>query len=368
LKAHLLFLLGFSFPMVASGTSIVSQDFNSLTWSGSSATGYTEYSVTTTGPVGLEFVNVVDSTGQWLVQNMPIYEPGLESMVIGGFVSGSSVETFQTANALVSAPVYSSSSASAYSTTGPATYMANDANGIDGAGTFSDPGAAPTPGSVTFANNNLLGFTYHLGVPDLQQGKNQCAPTSAADSLSWLNTTYNLGINQTTQQIRDTLVTDMHTTVATGTSDANFIAGKNLFDANLPIATHVIGSIGKTPNPQDIFNQLAMGQDVELSVLWSGKGGHWVDLVGMIQIDGVYGIFYNDPARISGGAGTNFSWLTNDNSTVQGFGSANTIDTTIAESVVPEPSALVLACGALLGFALMRKHDRAPGRQPAAIC
>jgi len=68
MKTRFLLLFGLSIG-VASGAAIASQSFNALTWAGSSAAGYTEYSVTTTGSIGLEFVNVVSSSGQWLVQN-----------------------------------------------------------------------------------------------------------------------------------------------------------------------------------------------------------------------------------------------------------------------------------------------------------
>ena len=366
MKVQFLFLFGLSIA-VASGATVASQSFNALTWAGTSATGYTEYSVTTAGSIGLEFVNVVDSSNQWLVQNMPLFVPGTENMVIGGFLSGSSIQTFETSTAMVSAPVFSSPSA--YST-GSATYMANDPHGITEAGTFTNPGTAPVPGSVTFANNALLGFTYHLGVPDVKQGTNECAPTSAANSLTWLNNTYNLGLNQTTQQIRDVLKDGDHmkTDPAVGTTDPNFLSGKNTYvtQKNLSINTHVIGSIGMPPDPQAVFDELAKGQDVELSVVWAGGGGHWVTLVGMIHIDGAYGIFYNNPDP--GVAGTQFSWLGDNNTSVLGFGSANTIDTTVSESV-PEPSMLAPAVGALMGLVLLHwKRDRLLKRQSGPIC
>jgi hypothetical protein len=340
---------------VAFGASINSQSFNSLTWAGTSATGYTEYSVDAVGADALDFVNVVDSSGNWLVQNLPLFTTGLFSMVIGGF-TGQPIDTFETAIPLVSAPSFASSSPHS---TGSATYMADDPSGKEGAGTFTDPGAAPAPASVVFANNAILGFVYHLGVPDLAQGRNECGPTSAANSLSWLNNTYNLGLTQTTAQIRDVLKdgTHMKTNPATGTSDPNFIAGKNQYviDKTLPIETHVIGSIGRTPDPQAVFIELAKGQDVELSVVWTGGGGHWVTLVGMIQIDGAYGIWYNDPD--DGKTQTNFSWLTNSNSRVAGFGSANRIDTTVAESV-PEPSPRLLIAVALFYLLHLRMQNR----------
>ena len=77
------FLNTLAFP-----ASIDTQSFNTLTWAGSSRTGFTEYSITASGPLGLNFINAVNSSGTWLVQNLPVYEPGTLSTVIGGFTGG----------------------------------------------------------------------------------------------------------------------------------------------------------------------------------------------------------------------------------------------------------------------------------------
>lgn len=175
-RSHLRWLVLFGFSSLCSfGSSIGTQSFNSLTWAGSTQTGYTEYSVTTVGPTGLNFVNVVDASGKWLVQNLPIYESGVMATAIGGFTGGP-VQTYQTAAPFVSAPTYNT--ATPYSS-GSATYMANNLNGVAGDGTFSDPGPAPAAGTVSFGSNAAVGFVYHLGVPDIPQGPNECIPTSA---------------------------------------------------------------------------------------------------------------------------------------------------------------------------------------------
>jgi len=109
---------------------------------------------------------------------------------------------------MVSAPAFGSPTPYA---TGSTTYMEHDANGFADLGTFHDPGAPKPPGSVSFTNNAVSGFVYHMGVPDLAQVNSQCVPTSAADSLLWMNATYHLGITDSPVGLVNTLAVFMHT-------------------------------------------------------------------------------------------------------------------------------------------------------------
>lgn len=80
-----------------------------------------------------------------------------------------------------------------------------------------------------------------------------------------------------------------------------------------------------------------------------------VSVVGALKIDGVFGIWYNNPAD---GPQTDWSWLQtlpNGDVNVLGLGTANTVEAAFAESI-PEPSPAGLLIGALVCFGLLRRH------------
>lgn len=155
-----------------------------------------------------------------------------------------------------------------------------------------------------------------------------------------------IDINMSTEEIRDILKDGEHmkTNPQTGTSDADMLAGKDAFAArfDLPIETRAIsGGIGNAPGLEEMYQALEDGSDVELSIVWldeEGKsaGGHWVTVVGMVEVQGQYGVCINDPD--DGQEQVQFHWIDQrpDGTTaLRGYGGAHYIDLTIAESVVP---------------------------------
>lgn len=361
-------------PVTAQAQVINSQGFNTILWGPSSSLeGISQYTINASAIPGQRYVNVVSNTGDWVVQNLPVGFGGSSDTV------ATNIDTSLTAGSLYqttfdTAPQNAAPSFAAgvpIATGGNVNYLSNDPNGKAGFGTFTTTGGpvGNLPGAVFAAPIN---FSYHTGVPDLAQGVNECGPTSAANSLTWLNNTYNLGLTQTTAQIRDTLkdANHMKTNPATGTEDPDFVAGKNKYvqENGLPIVTHVVGGgaalggrapgLGVAPSGANILTELQAGQDVELSVIWAAGGGHWVTLVGAINVGGAFGVWYNDPGDNI--TGTRFSWLDSvgvgGGLRVRGFGAANTVDLTIAESIAPEPSPLPLLCLGILGLALVARR------------
>jgi hypothetical protein len=345
-------LSGEAFRPVQWGPALVSSQF-------------VEYSVAVSSSGGASdqgFVNVVRDDGTWVVQNLAVgFEPGTRTMATNVdsalFASGANYLTSFSTAPQAAAPVYTPGSVHLLGAA--VSYLANNPAGRVGKGIFATPGL---PSNVALNFGPVLGISYHTGMPDLAQGPNECGPTSAANSLTWLNNTFNLGLNMNTAAIRDTLkdATHMQTDPATGTTDANFVAGKNAFVAenNLPIVTHAIGGGAGGPSIASILAEMNKGQDVELAMSWGNGGGHWVTLVGVFDL-GAFGagIAFNDPD--DGKDQTNFSWLDGDNGfSIRSYGVANggnVVDFAIAESV-PEPSTcLMLGMGALVLAVRARK-------------
>lgn len=304
----------------------------------------------------LFFLNVVRSDGTWVVQNLLVGpEPGLSQIATNIparlFESGEFYHTTFNKDYQMAAPAFVAGQAVIHMLGDPVNYLVNGGACRDGYGVFAAPGDAPLQG-VLFPPpppppNPPFKLVYRKGVPDTAQGKNECAPTSAANSLSWMEDEYDdVAIGLSTEEIRDTLKTVdyMNTSSATGTSDENFVAGKNAFaeDYGLPITTKAIpGGEGKAPGMEELFDELEKGSDVELSVVWKDKngnpaGGHWVTVVGMVEIEGQYGVYINDPDDDQ--EQTQFHWIdthADGTTSLRGYGGDHYIDLTIAESVTP---------------------------------
>lgn len=161
----------------------------------------------------------------------------------------------------------------------------------------------------------VVKFTGHRGVPDEDQGSNECAPTSAANSFEWLDNTYGLELasdRDEANEIRDILKDASHMMTNGGTTDEKMIKGKlqfiseNMLPLTVEFQDNSLGDImhagltaenkGNQSTFDFIFDQLVKGQDVELRWTWNAGSGHWVTVTGAGEILGNKVIFYNDPA------------------------------------------------------------------------
>jgi len=333
------------------------------------------------------FLNVVRDDGTWVIQNLPVgYEPGLSKIATvipaSVFQNGAAYHTtFQTDYA-TEAPPFLAGQAVIQVLGLPVNYLVNGGSCRDGFGSFTDPGAAPTFPLQFVAPPPLplppFDVTYHKDVPDLAQGPNECGPTSVANSLTWLDNEHDtVTTNMTTAGLRDTLKDGGHmmTDPNTGTSDADFLAGKQALvnELGLPIDTTAIGGgPGSLPSGDNIKKALAEGADVELSVLWAGGGGHWVTVVGAINFGQQCGVWINDPDDDEEKAQFHYLDVRADGTmSLRGYGDGNTVDLTVAEKVRP-PSLLAVLfpfCGLgsfvpmlaiPLGIFTMRRRRRRP--------
>jgi hypothetical protein len=141
------------------------------------------------------------------------------------------------------------------------------------------------------------------GVPDIPQGCNECAPTSAANSLYFLGKAHGFsdklpGSPDNPRPLIEELKKRMNWTCE-GVTAANFTKGKKNITKylKLPIETHCQGDgEGQIPTVDFICSELEKCQDVELGMAFDGGGGHMVTVVGYTKYsDGSVKLKIHDP-------------------------------------------------------------------------
>lgn len=123
----------------------------------------------------------------------------------------------------------------------------------------------------------------HLNFPNQESPVNFCVPAGVSNSLQWLNTKNNLGMQANDISI-PTLAGAFGTTPGNGTVTNTIYPNKKAYckKKKLPITTRKFSGnrIG------DIVNEIKNGQDVELMVKWKGQGGkgHCVAITGITSL------------------------------------------------------------------------------------
>ncbi len=164
--------------------------------------------------------------------------------------------------------------------------------------------------------NDLVWQHNHVNI---EQATNQCAPTSVANSFQWLENEQGVQFPHDHKSgIRDNSLVGQLDIAAgrqlhKGVNDENMLKGKlkyisdnNLQNklkvkhksrndyADLSNDTVKVGNAKSIPHKDTtlsvidwIISELKDGEDVELSISWTGGGGHYVDLIGGGYVQGV---------------------------------------------------------------------------------
>lgn len=172
-------------------------------------------------------------------------------------------------------------------------------------------GASPKPKEKVIYTQSKEFDVFHDGVPDADQGKNECVPTSVANSLRWLAKTNNFTakLPLSNKELLEELKDDFKWQEASGVVVTdNFLGGKEAFVKrhNLPLETHQVGNMFDSNFMAKIAVELQKGQDVELDLEYAKKnadgtytriGGHMVTAVGTTgRRDGTQYVDIHDPA------------------------------------------------------------------------
>jgi hypothetical protein len=155
------------------------------------------------------FINVVNSTGDWLVRNLPIddsltlsgnlYSTRFDLEVADGTVASANnyhidfSPTYATSPAAFSSPSPWAISRNDFAVggvpSGP-TWAASDEVGDSPAGHLDGPSAARQNAAGIFFLPNAVGLALKQNNhPNVQAARNQCAPAAVANSLQWLEDT-----------------------------------------------------------------------------------------------------------------------------------------------------------------------------------
>ncbi len=177
-----------------------------------------------------------------------------------------------------------------------------------GAGAAAVPAAKAGGGRITPDTKRY--DVFHGGVPDIDQGRNECVPTSAANSLIWLAKKFNFKNSLPANQadIINELKTDFKWRDTGVNVVKNFLSGKDEFVLRhkLPIKTHQVGKRYDTDIVPKIAEELRKGQDVEIEikyVYFRGPhytnpvyaGGHMVTVVGAFSFGSKKYLDFHDP-------------------------------------------------------------------------
>jgi len=224
-----------------------------------------------------------------------------------------------------------------------------------------------------------------------------CGPTSVYNSFVYLES-LDPGIagdltGSGAASTINTLATDMNLVPNSGISAAGLVNGTNQYisDAGLSNVITTASQIGSANiTAQFIYDQLAMGEDVELGFTWNGaSGGHVIALTGMSDFDTVANtamVTFLDPwgngtaaedtntdpttGDLEGTPATpgttaaaetgmlslvNGVWTLSYMGSAAGAGGSGTLVVVAAESIAPEPSTIILL-GAGLVMLLAWRH------------
>lgn len=191
----------------------------------------------------------------------------------------------------------------------------------------------------------------HSNMPDLDQKKNECAPTATANSLLWLAAKgeYLDKLPQTAPELIDKLKTNFKWTAHGVDVKNNYMEGKatTISQLGLPLETHAVGKPFDLNIVAKIAQEIAKGQDVEIDLAYykmnpdgTGEriGGHMVTVVGARGTKDAQYLDIHDPSTT--GENKTDSYKING-SNVIGYTSGTTqtfIRYAIAESPITPPT------------------------------
>lgn len=419
----------------ANGASAIQIGQENINFSGGSQS-FSDYglisvdSASLTGATGIStgFLNVYNpslGSNGWIVRNLPVQAgnsyPGISTMFdLGLSAPGTPLTNVGLQMDFSPAPTATFAGGGTTNSYTPVqlTYAAEGKY----AGAVNTPPVAgnnPNPALVNFAGGPVFSLNWQPGHSSVEQDTNQCGPASVANSLDWLRSTYGAAapLNPALQNVpgiagapANSLVAQLDTAMGRAAgqalNDKPFMNGKLSFIDNAnnglkgkliikhwPGAgggggvndTHGNQTVGTTTSTDAsaaggkeidwIISELQHGEDVEMSWVWPGSGGHWVDLVGGGYIMGIPWVAWVHDAKqgdnttgtgyLQGGLG--FSFVNGQGLLPIWIGSGNskaTLDLAVSESV-PEPAAASLLA-MLASTAVLSRRRRNRDNSPAA--
>lgn len=196
----------------------------------------------------------------------------------------------------------------------------------------------------------IVGRVRH-DTPGIKQKKNECAPTSAAQSLFWLEKRHPSALGGKLpgqDDLIDRLKKEMKWT-SNGIQPGNFEPGKKKVVEDLKLDHLIVTKKGGQFDGTDTFDfvkrEIEAGEDVELRIQYkkedgSPDGGHWVTAVGWFDNGTKKKLYFKDP--LTGGDTIDEYELDGTRIKNYKYGDRAFISFAVSQSVIPEPSTMAL--------------------------
>jgi hypothetical protein len=349
------------------------------------------------------YINVADSSGNWLVRNLPIFgsatfdSPTITANFNLDVPDGTALSS---KNLCID---YSSTPTTSFGGGSTALFSVGQATLAQGGfgGSLSGYLGTNNPSQIQFNTGELISGVYQKNHPNQQAANNQCAPMAVANSLTWLKNEKGLPVpdpNNIGLKGDNSLVGKLDSAMKRGVrtrTDGDPVAAASILDGKLTyvgdanlgdkvITKHqgmlggadVKGANGLLSHARGtaisidwIISELEHGEDVEMGFVYPGGGGHFVDITGAGYILGVPWITYvsdhsqtdKDPTDTSGTGMVDFSFL-KGNTLVMEPGTPS-MAFVISQSI-PEPSTFtfaVLGVGAIWLTGHRRRQGKSVG-------
>lgn len=350
--------------------------------------------------VGSGYLNVLDSSNSWLVQNVPV---GLESSgtITNRFqitASGGPVTTENLKVDFSSVPLANTLAITADPVQTLSVAAMTLAIGGTGPGINEDGVSSAPPGTVNFALGGSTSIHYQPNHPNVEAAVNQCAPAAVANSLTYLGVAKAPNNPGSFGNPANSLVAQLDTSMGrnptacnggpcgvwpldgklrylgstgqTGLSVNFQDAGNGAGDAGnggtLGAGNYTAGGVTAmnqgAPSFAFIQSEIERGEDVEMDIRYpcaTGTCRHYVEVTGAGTILGQPWITHVSDQKQGQAGGTDttqFDFVMGNNG-LPGWGAGAQIDQVISESV-PEPVTLLLVGLGLMALVGTRRRKR----------
>lgn len=270
--------------------------------------------LTFSGSAEVQYLNLCVN-GSWQAQNVPLLSVGgtsgpktMNVMFDLGVPRGMPIGNISYGFMITSSPQWMMPPSTSTAAVG-------DREFVLGSGTTPGSIAGPPEPAAPIAGDQVTNSAKHdKPFPNQECGKNECVPAAVSNSLQFLNSQHNLGMDAGAIDIGD-----MKSATGWGPSGCLWTwydyKAHWMEEKNLPINTSAKVGSGSI-NMDDVINDIKNGNDVELVAKSPKGGGHCVAVTGVTKnADGTYSVTIAHDTKQDKPGGTKTETVTYDPAT-----------------------------------------------------